>query len=161
MSLRCMRLSLGTMGLALLLTPAGCSDREGSPAAIEPPQPAAEPEAAPADTAPAPVEVASAVAERGAQHYAALCASCHGVNGDANTPIAVALIPSPARHSDGTYMNDLSDEHLFRVIKNGGTAVGKSPLMAAWGGTLTDAQIRDVIAFIRTLADPPYSPPAG
>ena len=33
-------------------------------------------------------------------------------------------------------------------------------LMAAWGGSLTDAQIRDVIAFIRTLADPPYSPPA-
>jgi mono/diheme cytochrome c family protein len=58
-------------------------------------------------------------------------------------------------------MNALSDAHLFSVIQKGGPAVGKSQLMAAWGGALTDAQIRDVIAFIRTLADPPYTPPAG
>jgi mono/diheme cytochrome c family protein len=30
--------------------------------------------------------------------------------------------------------------------------VGKSPLMAPWGGTLSDAQIRDVVAFVRTLS---------
>jgi mono/diheme cytochrome c family protein len=45
------------------------------------------------------------------------------------------------------------------VIKLGGPAVGKSPLMAPWGGTLDDQQIRDVIAFVRTLADPPYEGP--
>jgi mono/diheme cytochrome c family protein len=55
-------------------------------------------------------------------------------------------------------MNALSDEYLFRVIKEGGPAVGKSPLMAPWGGVLRDDQIRDVVAFLRSLADPPYRP---
>jgi mono/diheme cytochrome c family protein len=56
-------------------------------------------------------------------------------------------------------MNALSNEHLFRVIKEGGAAVGKSPAMAPWGGALSDAQIRDVVAFVRSLADPPYAGP--
>ena len=50
-------------------------------------------------------------------------------------------------------MNELSDEHLFKVIKEGGASVGKSPLMAPWGGTLTDDQIRDVVAFVRSIAN--------
>ena len=53
-------------------------------------------------------------------------------------------------------MNALDNPYVFRVIKEGGAAVGKSPLMAPWGGTLSDTQIHDVVAFVRTLADPPY-----
>jgi cytochrome c oxidase cbb3-type subunit 3 len=52
-------------------------------------------------------------------------------------------------------MNALSDEHLFKVIKEGGPAVGKSPLMTPWGGTLSDDDIHDVVAYIRSIADPP------
>jgi mono/diheme cytochrome c family protein len=74
--------------------------------------------------------------------------------------MADILDPRPARHSDGGHMNGLDDAYLFEVIKRGGPAVGKSPQMAGWAGPLDDAQIRDVIAFIRTLADPPYTPPA-
>jgi cytochrome c553 len=72
--------------------------------------------------------------------------------------LAASLEPKPARHSDGAYMNALSNEYLFRVIKEGGAAVGKSPLMAPWAGALSDAQIRDVVAFVRSLAQPPYRP---
>jgi mono/diheme cytochrome c family protein len=161
MSLGSVRLSLGTLGLALLLALASCGDGESSAPAGEPLQPAPEPEAPAARVQPAPAEAGPRAAQRGAQHYAVLCATCHGTRGEADTPIAAALTPKPARHNDGAYMNGLSDEHLFRMIKNGGAAEGKSPLMAAWGDSLMDAQIRDVIAFIRTLADPPYSPPAG
>jgi hypothetical protein len=53
-------------------------------------------------------------------------------------------------------MNQLSNEHLAKVIKNGGPAVGKSPIMPAQTD-LNDQQIEDVIAFVRTLAVPPYS----
>jgi cytochrome c553 len=56
-------------------------------------------------------------------------------------------------------MSALSNEHLFRVIQEGGAAVGRSPLMAPWGGALSDAQIRDVVAHLRTLAVPPYTGP--
>jgi mono/diheme cytochrome c family protein len=88
-----------------------------------------------------------------------LCASCHGASGDAKTPIADTLNPRPTAHNDGNYMNAVPDEALFRIIKEGGAAVGRSPLMVAWGGSLSDAEIRNVIAFIRTLATPPYQPP--
>ena len=37
------------------------------------------------------------------------------------------------------------------MIKEGGTSVGKSPLMAAWGAVLDDAKIEAVIAYSRTL----------
>jgi mono/diheme cytochrome c family protein len=96
-------------------------------------------------------------AARGAALYAANCASCHGPGGDGDGPAAAALTPKPAKHSDGAYMNALTNEHLFKVIKEGGTAVGKSPLMAPWGGTLSDAQIWDAVAFVRSLAKPPYT----
>jgi mono/diheme cytochrome c family protein len=127
-----------------------CGDA-GSPAA-KAEAPAAAPAAAPAG-APAPADPA-----KGAAHYAALCASCHGEKGCGDGPLAATLTPKPAKHCDGAYMNKLTDEYLFRVIKFGGASVGKSPLMAPWGGTLDDAQIRDVVAFVRTLAVPPYKP---
>jgi mono/diheme cytochrome c family protein len=66
--------------------------------------------------------------------------------------MAGGLNPRPADHGDATYMQGLSDEQLFQVIQGGGPAVGKSPLMAPWGGVLTDDQIRDVIAYVRTLS---------
>jgi mono/diheme cytochrome c family protein len=66
--------------------------------------------------------------------------------------------PKPRDHTDGAYMNKLSDAHLMKVISKGGAAVGRSPLMPPWQGTLTPKQIRDVIAYLRTLAVPPYKP---
>ena len=120
--------------------------------------PAAEPAPAAAAPPPAAVPVVADPA-RGAAQYQLLCASCHGPRGGGDGPAGQNLEPRPARHDDGAYMNALSNEHLFRVIKEGGAAVGKSPLMAPWGGALRDDQIRDVMAFLRTLAQPPYSGP--
>jgi mono/diheme cytochrome c family protein len=98
-------------------------------------------------------------ASRGASHYQTLCASCHGPRGAGDGPAGAGLEPKPARHDDGATMNALSNEHLFRVIAEGGAAVGKSPRMAPWGGALSDDEIRDVIAFLRSLAQPPYTGP--
>ena len=93
---------------------------------------------------------------RGDEVYQAYCSSCHGVGGAGDGPASIGLDPKPAAHNDGSYMNALSDEHLRKVVTEGGPAVGKSPLMAPWGPTLSDQQITDVVAFIRSLADPPY-----
>ncbi len=140
------------------------------PARAEPAEPAA-PE--PTDLSPSPVgqptqrgdafpvpdlELAAGDAAAGDASYQQYCASCHGADGRAETPMAKALNPQPANHADGAYMNALGDEHLFKVVKYGGSAVDRSPLMAPWGGTLSDEQIVDVIAFVRSLADPPYAP---
>jgi mono/diheme cytochrome c family protein len=66
--------------------------------------------------------------------------------------------PKPRDHTDGAYMNQLSDVHLIKVINEGGPAVGRSPLMPPWQGTLSEQQIRAVVVFLRTLAVPPYQP---
>jgi len=133
------------------------------PAPAPPPEPGATlaPEPTPLPTpeatggkAPKAVDAAA-----GAASYTTFCAACHGVGGDGNTPFAQVLQPPPTKHNDGNYMNTLTDDYLFKIIKKGGMAVGKSPNMAPWGGALSDPQIRNVIAYIRTLADPPYTPP--
>ena len=71
--------------------------------------------------------------------------------------VMMELVPKPAKHSDGRYMNALSDAHLYKVISEGGAAVGKSSMMAPWGMSLEDEDIQGVIVFIRSLADPPYA----
>ena len=142
------------------------------PEAPAPPKPAAPAPAVPAPPAPAPAPNAAAPAAavpaslgsgdpaKGAPQYAALCASCHGPKGCGDGPLSASLNPKPAKHCDGELMNPLTDAFLYKTIKEGGAAVGKSPLMAPWGGTLSDAQIVDVVAYVRTLANPPYKKPS-
>lgn len=147
-------------------------EKVGAPVAVqreeeyEPPAPERDPtEPEAGETRPTGAAVQASYAcipgdpQQGATHYASLCASCHGARGDGQGPAAAGLNPKPARHDDGTAMNDLSNDYLFKIIKEGGAAVGKSPLMAPWGGTLSDAQIWDVVAFVRSLAEPAYSCP--
>ncbi len=162
-------------GAALALFTLGCGEPSDDPTPPKPAErahaaPPAEP-AEPADRQPAPPAPAKtpdtqsnqdaaveADAEVGKADYQVLCASCHGQTGEGDGPVAQALNPKPARHNDGAYMNPLTDDYLFKVIKFGGVSVGKSSMMAPWGASLSDQQIQNVIAFIRTLADPPYQP---
>jgi mono/diheme cytochrome c family protein len=162
--------SLRWLAVGLAITGLACgdsgTDESPKPAPTAPAKPA---EPAPAPTEPAPpvepaepaggAPPATADAAAGAITYQTFCAACHGAKGDGDSPFAQTLNPPPTAHSDGKYMNTLTDDYLFRLIKEGGMAVGKSPNMAPWGGSLSDAQIRDVMADIRTLAVPPYQAP--
>ena len=114
-------------------------------------------QAEPAAAAPAPEpEPRVPDATRAAPLYAQYCASCHGSGGHGDGPAGAALDPHPTDHTNGSYMNTLSNEHLFKVISEGGAAVGKSASMAPWGGVLSEDQVWDLVAYVRTLADPPY-----
>lgn len=93
---------------------------------------------------------------KGKALYLEHCAACHGKEGKGDGPDAKDLNPKPRNHTDGNYMNRLRDNYLFTVVKNGGQAVGKSDQMSGWGNILTDQEITDLIAYIRTLAKPPY-----
>ena len=88
----------------------------------------------------------------GQAKYDLLCASCHGATGKGDGPAAASLNPRPRSLADAQYMKTLTDDHLFKAIKDGGPAVGQSPLMAPWGGQLKDPEIWDVVAYIRSLA---------
>jgi mono/diheme cytochrome c family protein len=48
-------------------------------------------------------------------------------------------------------MGDTPDEQLFKAIKEGGLAVNKSALMPAWGSVLTDAQITEMVGYLRKV----------
>jgi mono/diheme cytochrome c family protein len=91
-------------------------------------------------------------AAKGKAKYQEVCASCHGATGKGDGPAAAGLPVKPRNHTDAAYMGKLKDQQIFDTIKKGGQAMGKSPLMPPWGGQLSDAQIWDLVAYIRTLA---------
>lgn len=90
--------------------------------------------------------------------YDRYCASCHGEGGKADGPAAATLPLRPPPFTDGRLMNGLPDDFLFTLISKGAGAVGLAPQMPAFQPPLTDRQIRDVIGYVRTFADPPYRP---
>jgi cytochrome c oxidase cbb3-type subunit 3 len=65
----------------------------------------------------------------------------------------------PPRRSRRSRPITRTNEDLYKAIKEGGAGVGKSNLMPAWGATLKDEQISDVVAYVRSLATPPYEGP--
>jgi mono/diheme cytochrome c family protein len=92
-------------------------------------------------------------AAKGAATFKLYCAACHGETGHGDGIAAAALTPKPRDLSEKAYMDTLSDQHIYTVIKDGGTAVGKSMFMTAWGAILKEDQaIHDVAAYVRTLA---------
>jgi mono/diheme cytochrome c family protein len=94
----------------------------------------------------------------GKKLYATYCASCHGETGKGDGMAAGSLPVKPADHTSGNVMNQLNDKFLLDIISKGGAAVGKSTFMPSWGGSLNEKQVRDIVAYIRTLAVPPYKP---
>jgi len=85
----------------------------------------------------------SALAQgQGGDTYKANCAVCHGVDGMAATDAGKSLKMVP--FSDAT-TGKMSDAELTDITRNG---KGKMP---GYAGKLTDAQIKDVVAYIRTM----------
>lgn len=86
---------------------------------------------------------------KGKEIFQANCAACHGPEGKGDGAAAAALDPKPRNLSDAAYMSTLNNDHLVKVISEGGASVGKSPMMAAWGGILSNDDISNVIAYLR------------
>jgi cytochrome c oxidase cbb3-type subunit III len=75
------------------------------------------------------------------------CVLCHGVRADGKGRAAALFRPSPA---DLT-RSERTDEYKMQIIRVGGQAVGRSPAMPPWGERLTDREIADLIAYLRTI----------
>ena len=89
-------------------------------------------------------------AQKGKALFGQVCATCHGAMGKGDGAAAAALTPKPRDLSDKAYMSKLKDADIAKILKGGGAAVGKSPLMPPYAGS--DADIQNLIAYIRTLA---------
>lgn len=88
-------------------------------------------------------------AAQGEDVFAANCASCHGENAQGEGPAAAALDPQPANLAEN--QTALSDGYLFWRIAEGGAMDPFTSQMPAWEGTLSEDQIWQVIAYLRTL----------
>jgi mono/diheme cytochrome c family protein len=106
----------------------------------------------------------AAAAERetdsGKQVYATHCATCHGESGKGDGPSATGFATKPFDLTSGALMNALPDEFLIDIVRDGGPAHGLAPTMPPFNRTLSQAQIQQVVAFVRTLAQPPFDPRA-
>jgi cytochrome c oxidase cbb3-type subunit 3 len=86
------------------------------------------------------------------------CVWCHADATPAGPSNRNNVTPTPSLMNDGATLNGLSDEYLENMITLGGVAAGKSAMMPPWGRTLTQEEVRAIIAFTRAIAQPPYQP---
>jgi mono/diheme cytochrome c family protein len=82
----------------------------------------------------------------GAQRYAALCVGCHLAPGVTKSDIRPGLYPHPPNLAQ----EDTKDtQRAFWIIKHG----IKMSAMPAWGKSLDDAMVWDIVAFVRKMPD--------
>ena len=97
-------------------------------------------------------------AAKGKTLFETNCASCHGTSGKGDGPVGAALPePKPRDFTTGAFKYDTdkdgtpgTDADLVNVVKNGAAAYGGNAMMAPWG-QLSDADIADIVAYIRTF----------
>lgn len=89
-------------------------------------------------------------AEKGRELYTQNCLSCHGAKGEGG--IGPNL-------TDGSWIHGGEPLEIYGTVKNGFVAKG----MAAWGATLGEKNLRNVVAFVLTLRNTnvPGKPPEG
>lgn len=175
---------------SLLFASSACSDADRESAAnrppgLEAPAPAAsapEPELADQPTSeqiarasatdaarePNDVDWSGGDPAHGQALYATHCAICHGGGGAGDGIATPALNPKPRDSRDGRFYIDGNannrtgeDIDLARVILNGPAAFGGTREMVGWRDALSDQDVRDLIAHIRTLATAAPAAPAG
>jgi mono/diheme cytochrome c family protein len=105
-----------------------------------------------ATLAPVPAEYAGLTnpmganaAAAGAEVFRTNCEMCHGAQGHGDGPAGQSLEPKPGNLAEVQTRAD--DDYLFWRIHNGKPGTS----MVAWKGILTDEQIWQAVAFIRTL----------
>lgn len=79
--------------------------------------------------------------------YDMFCLTCHGATGLGDGPGGAALTPKPGNFQ----ASKLSMDEMQKIIKEGGSAVGRSPNMIAWGSALSVQDVENVIAYIGQL----------
>ena len=84
---------------------------------------------------------------RGEVVFKANCVLCHGVKGDGKGRASVLYDPPPANLT----ISDKNDMYKEMIITNGGAAMGRSSVMPVWGEQLSPREIKDVVAYLRSI----------
>lgn len=84
---------------------------------------------------------------RGSIVFNNYCILCHGVKADGKGRAAKLYDPKPAN----LVMSDKNDDYKELIIRRGGAALARSQFMPPWGEELTDEQISDLVAYLRSI----------
>jgi mono/diheme cytochrome c family protein len=99
---------------------------------------------------------AAALAADGEKVFLFYCAQCHGTGGKGDGPNVTKFLPvSPRDFTDAKETNKMTDDHIKKVIVDGGPAVSKSSMMPAWADTLNDDEVQALLDYIHELCDCP------
>ena len=103
----------------------------------------------------------SADIDAGRQVYDTYCVACHGAGGqlDVSSPVIQGLGVIPADFSDPLFNSREPAGDWEMVIKYGGHALGLAEQMPAQGEVLSDEQITDVTAYLKSVVDTAGFPP--
>lgn len=91
-------------------------------------------------------------AKNGRELYQEKCSLCHGSQGegwDWSKKVAKPPVPVPDL---AKVAPERSDKFLFDVVKEGGEAVGQTRFMPPFGFQLSDQEVWDLVAYMRSLA---------
>jgi mono/diheme cytochrome c family protein len=98
----------------------------------------------------------------GEQLFVRHCARCHTTAGSGlpdGHPLLANFPSPPADFTDPLFKSKEPAADWFRVVKHGGDALGLSTQMPAHSGRMSDAEIREVVAFLDRFADTTGYPP--
>jgi len=84
---------------------------------------------------------------RGAPVFGTYCVACHGSYGDGKGKAIRNLGVSPGN----LRTTNSPDATIERIVRKGGAGVGRSAFMPPWEEELTEQQIKDVLAYLRTI----------
>jgi mono/diheme cytochrome c family protein len=100
---------------------------------------------------------AGPAADAGRALFEERCAQCHGADGRGG-PARENFGVEPPDFTDCGFASREPDADWFAVVREGGPARGLHPLMPAHGSALSEEQIRDVIAHVRSFCRDPRWP---
>ena len=83
--------------------------------------------------------------------YKWYCAQCHGLKGEGDGINSKHVTVPPRNHTKASYLETRSDQELFDAIRLGGLKIGRAPCMPAWGHTLKESIIWELVNYIREL----------
>ena len=93
--------------------------------------------------------MASLVAADVKENWEKHCASCHGKDGKGETKAGRKA--DVKNLTDATYQASFTDDQMFKQIKEGMKDKNGKEKMKAFGGTLSDDEIKALVAFVRGL----------
>jgi len=85
------------------------------------------------------------------------CAVCHGERADGQSNLAKMLNPKPAN----LLASKLDSGARNQIVRKGGASVGRSPVMPNWEAELQEDDLRNVIAYVASIAPAAASVTAG